>query len=58
MVAAAFAASITGFAVAMTTYDSLAFVQETFVFWTILALSATLIAIHQETGPALREADA
>ena len=58
MLAAAFAASITGFAVAMMTYDSLAFVQETFVFWTILALSATLIAIHQETGPALREADA
>jgi hypothetical protein len=57
MVAAAFAASITGFTVAMTTYDSLAFVQETFVFWTILALSATLIAIHRDSGPGL-QADA
>ena len=58
MLAAAFAASIAGFAVAMTTYDSLAFVQETFVFWTILALSATLIALHQESGPGPRGADA
>ena len=33
----------------MLTYDSLAFVQETFVFWTILALGSTLIAAHPET---------
>jgi hypothetical protein len=46
MLAAAFVASITGFAVAMFTYDSLAFVQETLVFWTILALSASLIAAN------------
>ena len=45
LLAAAFVASITGFAVAMFTYDSLAFVQETFVFWMILALGATLIAV-------------
>ena len=38
LLAAAFVASITGFAVAMFTYDSLAFVQETFIFWTLLAL--------------------
>lgn len=45
VLAAGFAASIAGFAVAMLTYDSLAFVQETVVFWVILALSATLIAV-------------
>jgi hypothetical protein len=50
LLAASFVASIVGFAIAMLTYDSLAFVQETFVFWTILGLSATLIAVHQETA--------
>ena len=55
LLAAAFVASITGFAVAMTIYDSLAFVQETFVFWTILALGATLIAIHPENDAPARE---
>jgi hypothetical protein len=52
LLAAAFVASIIGFAVAMLTYDSLAFVQETFVFWTILALGSTLIAAHPATEPA------
>ena len=48
LLAAAFAASIAGFAVAMITYDSLAFVQETFVLWALLALAATLVACHPE----------
>ncbi len=55
MLAAAFVASITGFAIAMFTYDSLAFVQETFVFWTIMALGATLVAVHPETEAPARE---
>ncbi len=46
VLAAAFAASITGFAVAMFTYDSLAFIQAAFVFWVILALSAALVRAH------------
>ena len=46
MLAAAFAASITGFAVAMFTYDALAFIQAAFVFWVILALSAALVRAH------------
>jgi hypothetical protein len=50
LLAAAFVASIAGFAVAMFTYDSLAFVQETFVFWTIMALGATLVAVNSTTG--------
>jgi O-Antigen ligase len=48
VLAAAFVAAITGFAVAMFTYDSLAFVQETLIFWTLLALSASLIAANPE----------
>jgi hypothetical protein len=47
--AAGFAASITGFAVGMLTYDSLAFVQEAFVFWVLLALAAVLVAVRPET---------
>jgi O-antigen ligase len=43
ILAAAFASAITGFAVAMLTYDSLAFVQEAFMFWVLLALSAVLV---------------
>ena len=50
MLAAAFAASITGFAVAMFTYDSLAFIQAAFVFWVILALSAALVRAHSTPG--------
>jgi hypothetical protein len=51
LLAAAFAASITGFAFAMVTYDSLAFVQEAFVFWTLLALAGTLVAVHTSEAP-------
>ena len=56
LLAAGFVASITGFAVAMLTYDSLAFVQETFVFWVLLALAAMLIAVHPETEASSPEA--
>ncbi len=49
LLAVGFAASITGFAVAMFTYDSLAFVQEAVILWVILALAATLVAVHPET---------
>ena len=49
LLAAGFVGSIAGFAVAMVTYDSLAFVQETFVFWALVALAATLVAVHPET---------
>jgi hypothetical protein len=52
LLAAAFVASIAGFAIAMFTYDSLAFVQETFIFWTILALGGTLIAQSEAGAPA------
>jgi hypothetical protein len=48
LTAAALVASITGFAVAMLTYDSLAFIQETFILWVLLALAATVIAINPE----------
>jgi hypothetical protein len=44
--AAGFVASITGFAVAMFTYDSLAFIQEAVMLWVFLALAATLIAVQ------------
>ena len=47
--AAGLAASITSFAVGMFTYDSLAFIQEAFVLWTLLALAAVLVGIHRET---------
>jgi len=46
--AVGFIASITGFAVSMLTYDSLAFVQETVVFWVLLALAAALVAAHPQ----------
>jgi O-antigen ligase len=46
--AAGFVASISGFAVAMLTYDSLAFVQEAVILWVVLALSASLIAVHPD----------
>jgi len=49
MLAAGFAAAITGFAVAMVTYDSFAYFQETMIFWLLLALAATLVAVHRET---------
>lgn len=49
LLAAGLVASITGFAVAMFTYDSLAFVQETFVLWVLMALGASLIAVHPVT---------
>lgn len=45
--AAGFVASIAGFAVAMFTYDSLAFIQEAVILWVLLALAATLISVHQ-----------
>jgi len=48
--AAALVASITGFAVSMATYDSLAFVQETVVLWVLLALAATLVAVCGENN--------
>jgi hypothetical protein len=41
--AAGLAASIVSFAVGMFTYDSLSFVQEAFIFWVVLALSASLL---------------
>jgi polysaccharide biosynthesis protein PslJ len=53
--AAGFVASITGFAVGMLTYDSLAFVQEAVVLWVLLALAATLVAVHPETEASLPE---
>ena len=49
LLAAGFVASIAGFAAAMLTYDSFAFVQETVILWTFLALAATLIAVGAET---------
>ncbi len=45
--AAGFAASLTGFAVGMFTYDSLAFSQATFVLWLVLALSASLLLTRE-----------
>ena len=46
VLAAGFVASIIGFAVGMLVYDSFAFVQATFVFWALLALAATLVAVQ------------
>ena len=43
--ATGYAGSITSFAVGMFTYDSLTFVQAAFVFWVILALSASLLMV-------------
>jgi len=56
LLAAAIVAAVTGFAVAMFTYDSLAFVQETFVFWTLLGLGAALVAIQSEKETDARRA--
>jgi hypothetical protein len=55
ILAAGMVASITGFAAAMLTYDSFAFIQEAAVFWVVLGLGATLIAVHRETEAALPE---
>jgi hypothetical protein len=49
LIAAGFVASITGFAVGMLTYDTFAFIQETIIFWVVLALAATLVRAHR--GP-------
>jgi hypothetical protein len=49
LLAASFVASITGFGVAMFTYDTFAFIQETLILWILFALAATLIAVHPET---------
>jgi hypothetical protein len=46
LLAAGFAASITGFAVGMLTYDTFAFVQETVFFWVLLALAAALVELQ------------
>jgi polysaccharide biosynthesis protein PslJ len=51
VLAAGFAASILGFVIAMLTYDSLAFVQETVVFWVLLALCGSLIAATPDPEP-------
>jgi hypothetical protein len=51
VLAAGFAASILGFVIAMLTYDSLAFVQETVVFWVLLALCGALIAATPDPEP-------
>ena len=42
---AAFAACVTGFGVGMLTFDAFSFTQVTFIFWILLALSATLLRI-------------
>jgi polysaccharide biosynthesis protein PslJ len=55
LLAAGFVASITGFAVAMLTYDSLAFIQEAVILWVVLALAAALVAVHPTTEDALTE---
>jgi O-Antigen ligase len=55
LLAAGFVASIAGFAVAMFTYDSLAFIQEAVILWVLLALAATLVAVHPETRPTSSE---
>jgi hypothetical protein len=50
LLAAGFVASITGFAVSMLTYDSLSFIQEAIVLWVVLALAATLGAVHAKAS--------
>jgi hypothetical protein len=42
------AASIIGFAVAMFTFDGFAFIQATFVFWTLISLSGSLLLLPDE----------
>jgi O-Antigen ligase len=50
ILAAAFAASVTGFAVSMLTYDSLAYVQAELVLWALLALAAVLIRAQPDNA--------
>ena len=45
---AGFAAAIIGFAVAMFTFDAMAFVQVTFMLWILIGLSASLLLAEQE----------
>ena len=45
---AGFAAAIVGFAVAMFTFDAMAFVQVTFVLWVLVGLGASLLLAEQE----------
>ncbi len=44
--AAGLAASLVGFAAGMFTYDSLAFVQEAFVFWMLIGLAASMLRLQ------------
>jgi hypothetical protein len=46
--AAGFAAAIVGFGAGMLTFDALAFIQVTFVFWVLLALAASLLLCDAE----------
>jgi hypothetical protein len=55
VLAAGIVASVMGFAAAMLTYDSFAFVQEAVLFWVLLALGAALIAIHRQSKDASLE---
>ena len=43
--AAGYAGAIASFSIGMFTYDSLSFIQVAFVFWVILALSASLLMV-------------
>jgi hypothetical protein len=43
---AGLAASITGCAIGMLTYDSFSFIQTTFVMWILLAIAAAALAAH------------
>ena len=45
---AGFAAAITGFAVAMFTFDAMAYAQGTFMLWILIGLSASLLLAEQE----------
>jgi O-antigen ligase len=49
--AAGLAASIVGFAAGMFTYDSLAFVQEAFVFWMLVGLAGSMLRLHATRTP-------
>jgi hypothetical protein len=42
------AASMVGFAVALFTFDGFAFIQATFVFWTLISLSGSLLLLDEE----------
>jgi O-antigen ligase len=48
--AAGFAAAIVGFGIAMFTFDAFAFTQVTFVFWILLALTASLLLDDSDEG--------